>query len=42
MRKFDGHRAARARVGGAKNRGHSASSDKAVDAVVIELVAGMD
>ena len=39
---FDGDGAAVAEVGGAENGGHAAAGDDAVDAVVIELFAGVD
>ena len=39
---FDGDGAAGAKVGGAKDGGHAAAGDDAVDAVMIELIAGVD
>ena len=39
---FDGDGAAGAEIGAAKNGGHAAASDHAVDAVMIELFAGTD
>ena len=42
MRNLDGDGSAVAQVRAAKNRRHAAAGDQAFDAVVIELVAGME
>ena len=41
MRDLDGDLLSGAQVGAAKNGGHAAAGGHAVDAVVIELIAGM-
>ena len=42
VRDFDGDGLPVAHVGGRENGGHAAAGDKAVDAVVIELIAGVE
>ena len=42
MRNFEGYHAARIHVRGAINGGHSAAGDKIFDAVMVELIAGME
>src|SRR5207245_4606831 len=42
MRDLDGNRAAGAQVDAAKDRGHTAARRNAFDAVMIELIAGME
>ena len=41
MRNFDGNGAAVVEIGGAEDGGHAAAGSQAIDAVVIELVAGV-
>ena len=42
VRNFDGDGAAVSQVGGAENRGHAAAGNQTFDAVMIELLAGME
>ena len=42
MRNLDGDLPAVAQIGAAKDGGHAAAGDKALNAVVIELIAGME
>jgi hypothetical protein len=42
VREFDCNRAAVTFVGAAVNRGHAAAGDQALDAVMIEKIAGME